>query len=222
MHCIMLNTVHCSFEICNHPQHLPMSIGWLVRPSIGNTLRRLNATLTQIWTIFGSERHISPIFQANKANFAIPFLQLARVKFFTFIIYLPRVLNCSPSLFSFSDQLKFWLLPCLPGPWMNFISTSAEIQWSISFTKICSWINLLKAAQMEWKQARKARRCDSYLQIWNCHSLTDWLTHWQVLGDAFASKKWRQHVKGTRVSSDMCCCKYLLLAPQGALGGLAF
>ena len=107
MHCIMLNTVHCSFEICNHLQHLPMSIGWLVRPSIGNTLRRLNATLTQIWTIFGSERHISPIFQANKANFAIPFLQLARVKFFTFIMYLPRVLNCSPSLLSFSEQLKF-------------------------------------------------------------------------------------------------------------------
>ena len=25
----------------------------------------------------------------------------------------------------------------------------------------------------------KKKRCDSYLQIWNYQSLTDWLTHWQ-------------------------------------------
>ena len=29
------------------------------------------------------------------------------------------------------------------------------------------------------KQAHKARICDSYLQIWNCHSLTHSLTHWR-------------------------------------------
>ena len=29
----------------------------------------------------------------------------------------------------------------------------------------------------KWKQARKARRRDSYLQIWNYESLTDWPTH---------------------------------------------
>ena len=147
MHCIMLNTVHCSFEICKHLQHLPMFIGWLVRPSIGDTLRRLNATLTQFLGLNDTFHIFS---KQIRQNLRYPSFNL-RVsnKFFTFIIYLPRVLNCSPSLFSFSDQLKFWLLPCLPGPWMNFISTSAEIKWSISFTKIFSWINLLEAALCE-------------------------------------------------------------------------
>ena len=39
------------------------------------------------------------------------------------------------------------------------------------------------------KQARKARRCDSYLQIWNYQLVTD-----PLLGDANASKNYAKSV----------------------------
>ena len=44
--------------------------------------------------------------------------------------------------------------------------------------------SFFNATQNNWeqflqkKQARKAQRCDSYLQIWNYHPLTHWLTDW--------------------------------------------
>ena len=52
------------------------------------------------------------------------------------------------------------------------------------FTEQC------KNAKHSQKQACKARRCDSNLQIWNNQWPTHWPTYWQglVLGDAIASK----------------------------------
>ena len=53
---------------------------------------------------------------------------------------------------------------------------------------LISWM-FSKWKECNKKQARKARRWDSCLQIWNYEWLTHWLTHW-LQGDAIASKKW--------------------------------
>ena len=45
-----------------------------------------------------------------------------------------------------------------------------KIIWSLKK----DWTSLIFSRYMK----RKARRCDSYLQIWNYESLTDWLTFW--------------------------------------------
>ena len=74
------------------------------------------------------------------------------------------------------------------------------------------------------KQARKARRCDSYLQIWNnqslTHSLTDWLTgvgarrcyrcqvSWRIwLGSTLQVLDLLSHLKGVCCNHDVeICC----------------
>ena len=63
------------------------------------------------------------------------------------------------------------------------------------FTNICISLLIYQYCSISWlcrkQQAHKARRCDSYLQIWNYQSLTHPPTdrEGKVLGDAITSKK---------------------------------
>ena len=75
--------------------------------------------------------------------------------------------------FLFLQEVSKWLLWCV----------SKGLLWRVSKGVLLSYcdqqykINIHIVPDLE-QQARKARRCDSYLQIWNYHPLTDPLTDW--------------------------------------------
>ena len=71
-------------------------------------------------------------------------------------------------------------------PWQRLVKSrnlSAQVGiWLNTWITFVAFKNTL--SKYTFKQARKARRCDSYLQIWNYESLTHSLTHsstdWEI------------------------------------------
>ena len=69
----------------------------------------------------------------------------------------------------------------LPGSWEVKVWQANHLPACTACLGMCTlWPHFWGSLhRLPYKQARKARRCDSYLQIWNYQWLTDPLSHWQ-------------------------------------------